>query len=181
MSGRIYLDKINREDLSTSLKWTNDLNFMVLQSSAILRPRSMEDEIGWFESLAKSAGKVFTFNVRTKEDDTLIGYVTYYGHDSRNRAASLGIAIAESAYRNKGYGTEAMQLTLDYGFNELNLNRVELNVASFNPRAIHVYKKIGFIEEGVLRQTDFVDGIYHDSIVMSLLREKWEASCSATN
>ncbi|MCI0709573.1 MAG: GNAT family N-acetyltransferase [Chloroflexi bacterium] len=99
--------------------------------------------------------------------------VCHYGYDARNRAASIGIGIAEPAYREKGYGTEAMRLMLDYGFNELNLNRVELTVSSFNPRAIHVYKKVGFKEEGILRQCDYNDGQYYDVLVMSLLREEW--------
>jgi RimJ/RimL family protein N-acetyltransferase len=146
---------------------------MVLQTTGPLRPQSLEDEIRWFENLPKYAGKVFNFNIRTTDDDTLIGYVVYYGYDPRNRAASIGIGIAEPAYREKGYGTEAMRLMLDYGFDELNLNRVELTVSSFNSRAIHVYKKVGFKEEGVLRQCDYNDGRYYDVLVMSLLREEW--------
>ncbi|MCI0709789.1 MAG: hypothetical protein L0154_06455 [Chloroflexi bacterium] len=77
MSGRIYLGEITREDLKTSVKWTNDLDFMVLQTTGPLRPQSMEDEIRWFENLPKYAGKVFNYNIRTTEDDTLIGFVVY--------------------------------------------------------------------------------------------------------
>lgn len=157
------------------MKWSNDLNLMSLQSTGVLRPISLEDEIRWFEDFPKHAGKAYSYNVRLTEDDTLIGFVLYYRYDPRNRVASIGVAIAEPDYREKGYGTEAMRLMIEYGFNELNLNRIELTVSSFNARAIHVYEKVGFKEEGLLRQSYFGDGMYHDVTVMSLLREEWEA------
>jgi RimJ/RimL family protein N-acetyltransferase len=173
MNGRIYLDKITREDLATTLKWSNDLDFMALQSTGVLRPVSIEDEIRWFEDMPKHVGNVFNYNVRTKQDNILIGFTLFYRYDPRNRSASIGIGIAEPNYRDKGYGTEAMRLMVEYGFNELNLNRVGLTVSGFNARAIHVYQKLGFKEEGILRQSYFGDGKYHDIWVMGLLRDEW--------
>jgi RimJ/RimL family protein N-acetyltransferase len=68
---------------------------------------------------------------------------------------------------------------LGHGFNNLNLHRIELGVFDFNPRAIHVYEKLGFKREGVLRDYLFSDGAYHDQILMSILdheyREKYGA------
>ena len=63
---------------------------------------------------------------------------------------------------------------VDYAFGTLNLNRVELRVFSFNKRAIGVYERVGFVRDGVLRQSQYHDGTYHDDIVMSILREEWE-------
>lgn len=75
--------------------------------------------------------------------------------------------------RNKGYGTEAIQLILDYGFNYLNLNNIKLDVLSFNERAIACYKKCGFKEYGRRRKSEFINGKYYDRISMDILKEEF--------
>jgi RimJ/RimL family protein N-acetyltransferase len=62
---------------------------------------------------------------------------------------------------------------LEYGFNVLELHRIDLEVFAFNPRAIHVYEKLGFKREGVRREVLLLEGTYHDSIVMGLLRYEY--------
>jgi RimJ/RimL family protein N-acetyltransferase len=71
----------------------------------------------------------------------------------------------------KGFGTEALKLIVDYGFKVLNPNRIELTVFDFNERSFKCYKKIGFKEEGTLRQKRYKNGRYCDEIVMSILRD----------
>jgi len=76
---------------------------------------------------------------------------------------------------DQGYGQEAMRLLLAFGFQELNLYRVQLTVFSYNPRAIRVYEKLGFQREGVFRQALHRDGQRHDMLLYGLLRPEWEA------
>ena len=64
-----------------------------------------------------------------------------------------------------------MELLVEYGFNILNMNRIELSVYDFNSRAFKTYQKVGFIEEGRKRQARFHNGKYQDEIIMSILRE----------
>ena len=64
-------------------------------------------------------------------------------------------------------------LLLEYGFNIVNLNRIELAVYDYNVKAIKSYKKAGFIEEGRKRQFMWYNGRYHDEIIMSILAEEW--------
>ena len=91
-----------------------------------------------------------------------------------NRSAEFGIFIGDKTFWNNGYGCEATRLTLQHGFETLNLNRIYLHVFETNPRAIHVYDKIGFIREGKLRQTTFRNGRYIDTLIMSMLRSEWD-------
>ncbi|WP_084219624.1 GNAT family N-acetyltransferase [Jeotgalibacillus soli] len=77
------------------------------------------------------------------------------------------IGLFHEAYFNKGYGTEALKL-LDYGFGMLNLHRIELDVYNHNDRGMHVYKKIGFKQEGILRVYLFINHRYYDLIMMSI-------------
>ena len=67
-----------------------------------------------------------------------------------------------------------MELLVEYGFNTLNMNRIELSVFYFNPRAFNTYQKVGFVEEGRKRQARYHNGKYQDEIIMAVLREDWE-------
>jgi RimJ/RimL family protein N-acetyltransferase len=62
---------------------------------------------------------------------------------------------------------------LAYAFLELNLHRVSLRVFSLNEKAIHIYHKLGFVEEGVMRQSLYRNGQWHDIILMGLLKEEY--------
>lgn len=92
-----------------------------------------------------------------------------------NKSANFRIAINSSENREKGYGTEAAQLILRHAFDVLKLHRIELSVFNFNPRARHVYRKLGFVQEGVSRDTLLWEGEYYSSIQMSLLEPDYRA------
>lgn len=109
------------------------------------------------------------------ENDQVIGDVQIGDIDRNNRNAFIRISIDQNAYQGKGYGSEALLLMLDYGFGILNLHRIELNVFSFNERAIHTYEKLGFQREGVQRQALYYNHTYHDSILMSMLADEYRA------
>lgn len=115
-----------------------------------------------------------SFGIACREDDNLVGEVVINDICRNNRSANLRIAIAD-AHTGKGYGTEALQLMLDYGFGMLNLHRIELDVYSINERAAHVYEKVGFKREGVKRQNWYYGHKYYDSIMMSILEEEYRA------
>ena len=103
----------------------------------------------------------------------LIGSLAFNEIDWRNRAAEFGIMIGDKTYWNRGYGTEAVRLLVNHGFNTLNLNRIFLRVFENNPRAIRAYEKAGFVHEGRLRQAEFRDGKYIDVLMMSMLKDEF--------
>ena len=113
--------------------------------------------------------------------DRLIGEVVLNHIDRINRSASLRTAIWYQEMRNCGYGSEALALSLRYGFDTLKLNRVELEVYAFNPRARHVYENLGFILEGVRREALWWDGEPVDAITMGLLRSEFKPSVSSVD
>jgi RimJ/RimL family protein N-acetyltransferase len=86
-----------------------------------------------------------------------------------NREAILGIAIGDRSYWDGGYGTDAMRVLCRFGFDMMNLHRIQLDVYEGNERAIHVYEKVGFQVEGRRREAMFKYGRYQDVIVMGLL------------
>ncbi|WP_310831054.1 GNAT family N-acetyltransferase [Paenibacillus pedocola] len=111
--------------------------------------------------------------IALKETDEVIGDIAIQDMDRGNRTAGLRLAIGHEQHQNKGYGREALILMLDYGFGILNLHRIELEVYSYNSRAAHVYESVGFVREGVRRQTLFYDHEYHDVVIMSMLENEY--------
>ncbi|KAJ4163596.1 hypothetical protein LMH87_005316 [Akanthomyces muscarius] len=90
------------------------------------------------------------------------------------RASSVGITL-DGAYVDKGYGSEALQWLVDWGFRYANLHRIGLSVNSFNDRAVAVYKRLGFVEEGRAREAVYFDRQWYDIVHMSILEQEWEA------
>jgi len=93
--------------------------------------------------------------------------------DEINRSASFRIAIWKGDDRNKGIGTKATRLLVRHGFETVGLNRIELEVYSFNPRARRVYENIGFKLEGTRRQALLWDGEAVDAHMMAMLRSEF--------
>ncbi len=106
------------------------------------------------------------FMILDKENRQIIGQTGLVRIDFVSRAAVFYIAIHHKASRSKGFGTEATRLMVDYAFQTLNLNRIQLHVNSENVPAVHIYKKLGFDIEGTLRQAMYHGGKYCDFYVM---------------
>lgn len=109
------------------------------------------------------------FFIVLKEGNEIVGDIALNDIDFSNRSCNLRLAIDNEKDCGKGCGSEAISITLDYGFGMLNLHRIELEVYSFNERAIHVYEKIGFKREGLKRDALYFNHKYHDAIYMSIL------------
>lgn len=97
------------------------------------------------------------------------GEVVINDWDPDNLSCSFRIALSADA-RDRGLGTEATTLIVDYVFEELPVNRLTLEVFAFNPRAVAVYERVGFVREGVARQALRWHGTFVDAISMSILR-----------
>lgn len=172
---QVRLRAIEREDIPRFVRWLNDREvtcFLLINS-----PLSASMEEKWFDrqlTIPPYEGQVLAIEVLDNEKWVHIGNTGLHNVDAVSRSAEFGIFIGEKAYWNKGFGIKATRLTLKHGFEDLNLNRIYLNVYANNPRAIKAYERSGFIHEGVLRQGVYKDGNYLDLIVMSVLRSDWD-------
>lgn len=167
----VRLAPVDAEAQAAFARWTADAEYSRLLSTWAVRPVHPGY---WPPPDPSDAWRVFSFALRSLADNRLIGMVELET-DWSNQTAWLGIGIGDPEYRSKGYGTDAMQLALNYAFYELNLYRVSLGVFSYNPRAIRVYEKVGFQHEGRMRAVLFRDGQRHDMLIMSVLRPEWLA------
>jgi hypothetical protein len=164
---RIYLDAVREADATVSAQWMSNLDITYTLWNAPVRPQSVETEREFQRQGDKSA---ISFAIRLLHDNSPVGFTRFKSIDHRSGVAEISIVIGDPG---KGFGREALTLLIEYGFLELNLNRIELTVLSFNAVAIHLYEKLGFQQEGVLRQHLFRDGKYHETWVMALLRDEW--------
>lgn len=170
---KVKLKPLEREHIDLFLKWFNDPE--ITQYLLMYRPLTRDMEEEWFNGLKNREDFIIFSIVVTEKNETdkLIGNcgITI---DWKNRIGICGITIGEKNFHGKGYGTEAMKLLVDYGFKTLNLNRMQLETYEFNTRALKSYKKVGFVEEGLRREAIYINGNYHDCIMLGLLRSEWE-------
>ena len=117
-------------------------------------------------------GQPIMFSIISIEEDKPIGYVCLKGMNESNSSIELGIAIMEKEYRSHGYGTEALDLAINYAFGKLGLSKVGLTVFPSNERAIRAYEKAGFRRKELLEKSWLMPtGEYVDMLLMEVTRD----------
>lgn len=173
---RVRLTAMNPEtDAGVFARWDLDSEYLRQLDSMPHLPITTQKIKDSIEKEAAEHPNTIAFSVRTLADDRLIGFVAFDDVDWHHGDTFVAIGIGDPAYRGNGYGTDAMRVMLRYGFMELNLRRIQLDVFEYNERAIKSYLKIGFVMEGRQRGMLLRNGRRWDFLYMSLLREEWEA------
>ena len=96
-----------------------------------------------------------------------------------HRNSTIGIDII-AQYQRQGYGSEAIEWVLNWGFKMAGLHRIEIGCFSYNRGALKLYEKLGFTLEGRKRESIWFDGAWHDTILLSMLEDEWRAKQAAT-
>ncbi len=175
-SGRVYLRPFEPGDAEMYRRWRADADPMALAGWNERAPMSVAQVEQRIQNLMKEPSDEFvTFLICLADDDRPIGEVMLADIDRRNGSAQLGIFIGEAAEWGKGYGTDAVNALVDFGFAEMRLERIWLNVWTENPRAQRAYEKAGFVHEGTLRHDRYEHGAYTSGHLMAILRAEWEA------
>jgi RimJ/RimL family protein N-acetyltransferase len=165
---KCYLSPIDPNDAGQFAEWLNDMELMVhLQLyNAII---NAENEKTFLNDLSKE----HHYSIIDKETDALIGNCGFVEVDTLNQAGEVGIFIGNKNYWNKGYGTEALSLLLDYGFKALNLHNIMLKVYDFNKRAKKMYEKTGFKQIGIRREALYRNLEKHTILYMDILSDEF--------
>ncbi len=157
---RVFLDTINKEDMSSLYKWFSDTEFLSSYDYVLPIPMSKE-KVDKMISEYNEENSSIIFALRAAEGN-IIGIAGYYDIVKDNQVATLFIGIGDKSYLGKGYGKETLNELLNYGFDTLNLYRIQLNVISFNTPAIALYEKAGFQKEGTMKEFVLRDGLRYD-------------------
>ncbi|MDI1233457.1 MAG: GNAT family protein [bacterium] len=156
-----------------------DLNYMFEH----LSPDQIKKELGIVshEDFVKEENKykngytmynrsMLLFQIYSKENNQLIGGCGFHNWMAEHNRAELGYHLLNEEDKRKGYMKETLEFVLDYGFNSLNINRIEACTNPENKASIKLLEKFKFKEEGLLREHYVKDEIIHDSLIFSLLK-----------
>lgn len=165
----VRLRPIADADTDLIVKWRNTPS--VVQNFIFRQTFTPEMHRSWLATKV-ATGQVVQYIIIDKADDKPVGSVYYRDIDNHNRSAEYGIFIGEESVRGKGLGTETAKLFADFGFAELQLHRISLRVLAENTAARRSYEKAGFVQEGVFRDMELLDGQYRDVVFMARLAEK---------
>jgi len=168
---KVILRPLSLKDAKNFTQWLSDpevTKFLEIHEQP--RP-SLKDEREYIVK-KKRSGNGIQFALDSI-DGTHIGTIGLDTIDRYNKRASYGVFIGNKKYWGQGCGTEAGRLILEYGFRKLKLTRIYLHVYSFNIRGYKSYRRLGFRQEGVLRQHRFRSGHYYDEVIMGILRDEF--------
>jgi len=169
LSGKkVDLCPVGPDDMEILQKGYNDPD--VRDAMFMYFPLTMQDTEKKVSKMAENE-QAIQFMIVDKESKKAVGHLALVRPDWVSRMMTFYIVLLDKNTWGKGLGTEATRLIVDYGFDMLNLNRIQLHVNAENEAAKAVYKKIGFKHEGTLRQAMYKNGRYYDFWLMGILAE----------
>ncbi len=140
------------------------------ESLGMLMPQAVSDYKAFVEGAEKDPTRS-SFVIERLEGGVAIGSGGFFTIETAPRTAVLGIWLGKP-YWDEGLGTDAVRTLCRFGFEHMNLQRIELTVFETNPRARRAYEKVGFVVEGTRRRSEFAGGRHVDSYLMGLLAEE---------
>lgn len=169
---RVYLRPLEKDDMPLIRTWFNDPE--VRQLIGEIKPMNQAEADRYFDHIQSDNDRIW-FGIALRENDRLIGETGLLRIFYPWRTTDLSIIIGDKNAWGRSYGSEAINLLLDYAFGSLALHRVAIGVVGFNTRALKFYEKIGFKREGVQRDGYFYDHKFSDFVMMAILEDEYRA------
>ena len=171
----VSLHAVEKEDLQQFRNWRNNPDFR--KHFREYRNLNMRQQEIWFEEKVVKDNTTLMFSIRCNEDNELLGCCGFVYINWVHQHADLSLYIGwNNAYIDEeGYAEESCRLLLDYGFNELRLNKVWTEIYEFDEKKKALYDKFGFHQDGLLRQNYWYDGKWWNSMIISLLNRDFKS------
>lgn len=168
----IKLESLKRSDFKQLINWIDSEEFLIQWSgNAFTYPLNDQQLEQYIEST-----NTLAFKVIDEESKEVIGHISLGQIDNINKSARIGkVLVGDTKMRGRSIGEHMMKAVLHIAFEELKLHRVTLGVYDFNTSAISCYEKIGFVKEGLLRDSKKVGETYWNLWEMSMLEYEWRA------
>lgn len=166
----IKLEPFKRSDFKQLINWIDSEGFLIQWSgNAFTYPLHEQQLEKYIES-----ENTLAFKVIDEETKEVIGHISLGQIDNINKSARIGkVPVGDTRMRGRSIGKHMMKAVLHIAFDELKLHRVTLGVYDFNTSAISCYEKIGFVKEGLLRESKKVGETYWNLWEMSMLEYEW--------
>lgn len=162
---KVIFTPVDYSDVKKYTPWYNDFEvgfFLGTQDRIVTE----EDQVTYLEKLSQNG---YLFTILDKDTKTPIGHCGIHSIDWVNRTGEVWMNIGNKGYWNKGFGTESTTLLLAFAFHVLNLNNVMIKVLGCNPRATHIFEKVGFKLIGKRREAVTVAFEKHDMLYYDIV------------
>lgn len=167
---KVVLRFIEPSDLEEIRNMTNDAEqeYMIGGWSLPAAKKHQED---WYQRILSDKNNI---RFAIEFEDSFVGLVTLTDIDWKNRRAKSGIRLTFSSPKKQGIATDALMAMLGYAFEELNIHRVYATIIEHNVISRKLHAKCGYKEEGLLRQSVYKRGVYHNELQLSILKKEYE-------
>ena len=172
VGNKITLREFRSEDITGMRAWVTDDQVTCFLSGAFVKPNTWEQTEQYLNSILNGDAGGVRLVIAENGSLKYLGQCDLMFIDNIVRKAELAIVIGRE-HHGQGYGEEAIKLLLDFGFNQMNLNRIYLRVFEDNKRAIALYERCGFVHEGRLREDGYIEGKYTDLLCMGILKSEF--------
>lgn len=162
----IYLRLMDEGDTDRIIRWRN--TEFVRRNFIYQKPFTRQGHMAWIREMIDT-GKAVQFMICVKDTGKPVGSVYFRDIDHNHHKAEYGIFIGEREALGKGFGTQAAELMIRYGLEELKLHKVMLRVLAENFPARKSYEKAGFVQEAYLKDEVFLENQYKDVIYMAVI------------
>jgi RimJ/RimL family protein N-acetyltransferase len=166
----VTLRALELADIDQLYDWEGDIEINILAGWGPQRSRAAYTQ-RYEKRITEPEKDLYMFGIEVEQ--RLVGYVQLAEIDTYERRAAVGILIGDKSVWGRGIATTALRILLDYAFTVRSLERIYAEVYTFNTRSLHLFEKLGFQHEGVLRQHDFHNGSRQDMHIFGMLKPEF--------
>ena len=169
---RLLLRQITQEDDKNLLAvLSNEDTCRYLTHNAVNDMEIIKRMIGGMQRFFDEKQRI-RWGIAQKSDNSLIGHCGFFDIDRFNCCAEISYCLKSGSW-GQGIMTEALEEMLRFGFEEYGLNRIVAKVMKDNVGSVKVLQKLGFVQEGILRESLYKNGQYHDLMIFSILKSEY--------
>ncbi len=171
--GKVNLMPIEREDLPLLKYWRNLPEYRKYFREYKEINNEMQEK--WYDNKVIDDNSTLMFSIKSIDNSQLLGCcgLCYINWIHRYADLSLYIGWNETYIDKEGYAEDSCKILFDYGFNELNLNKIWTEIYEFDDRKYELYHKLGFKNDGLLREQYYYEGKWWNSHILSLLKREY--------
>ncbi len=165
---KIYLRALEDSDMNFMLSLVNDQELAYWEGRNEFLV-SEENQKKWFETYK---GTGHRFIVCEKESDNRLGYFSFKHTDKTSNNGLVAIKLINES-RGKKIGTDTLKTAMSFLFNKINVRRLHTHIIAYNDASKYLFEKCHWIQEGVERQSIYMNNSYHDNVLYSILKDEY--------
>ena len=167
----IRLEPLEKRDYGQIVEWIDSPKLLIQWGGTPFSYPLTKDDLR--EHYETDDGEAERLGFKAVADDHMVGSLELDRIDREHDSAAISRVFVDPDERDRGVGAAMLREALEFGFEDHSLHRIHLAVFEFNEPAISCYETVGFVREGVRRDSHYHDGEYWTTIQMSMLEDEW--------